>query len=276
LTLDAYAAEAVPPLSDNWYARLFAPRERRTALTAIFACAAEIDGCARGAREGAVARLKLAWWREEVAALAGGAPRHPAAIALAESSRPVARADELWLALVAAAERRVDPTPHPYTAAWLAHCFDAGALHELLALAFDADGTERERARALGAAVAAARSVCSARREAARGRLELPLDALASAGIDPADAASAAWTQPALEMLARMSAEARERLDGAHEAISPGGGLRLQPCLIMEALQRARLEAFVAHDYAADSDAERPLARLWTAWRAARNALRTD
>ena len=30
MTLEAYDAKAAPPLSDHWYARLFAPPERRT------------------------------------------------------------------------------------------------------------------------------------------------------------------------------------------------------------------------------------------------------
>jgi phytoene synthase len=275
LTLDAYAAKAVSPLSDGWYARLFAPRERRTILTAIFACAAEIEGSARDAREPAVARLKLAWWQEEIAMLAGGAPRHPVTLAIAEAHASVATAQELWLALVAAAERSVDPAPHPSAAAWHAHCLDAGALHELLAVAFDAGAAERAHARPLGAAVAAARSVCSARREAARGRVELPLDLLVQADLCLEDLADE-WPQPALDLLARTSADVRARLEGMLAAIPAATRPRLQPCLIMAALQDARLAAFVASGYATDGDSMRPPARLWTAWRAARRALQTD
>ena len=47
LTLDVYIASAAPPLSDSYYTRLFSPSERRERVTAILACAAEIEGCVR-------------------------------------------------------------------------------------------------------------------------------------------------------------------------------------------------------------------------------------
>jgi phytoene synthase len=275
LTLESYAAKAAPPLSDNWYARLFAPRERRTILTAAFACATEIEECGREAREPAVARLKLAWWREEIDLLAAGEPRHPVTLALAGASTSIARANDLWLALIAAAERGVDLSPHLSAASWNAHWADAGALHELLALAFDAGATARAHARELGAAVANARGLCSARREAMHGRIELPLELLARSGLDPEDLAGE-WPPPAIDLLARMSAEGRTRLDAALAAIPASTRPQLQPCLIMAALQDARLAAFVAHGHTSDGDAVRPVARLWTAWRAARRALRTN
>jgi phytoene synthase len=274
LTLDAYAATAAPPLSDNWYVRLFAPPDRRTVLTAVFACAAEIEHCAREARESAVARLKLAWWREEITLLAAGEPRHPAAIALADAQPSVAGAQDLWLALVAAAERTVDREPLRSTAEWQAQCIDAAALHELLALAFDA-AAARSRARQLGAMVAAVRSVCSARRESVRGRIELPLELLAESGVDAKDVLRE-WSPAALDLLAHLGRESRKRLDAAAAAIPPPMRPQLQPCLIMAALQDARLAAFLAHDCAPDGDTLRPLTRLWTAWHAARRALRTD
>jgi phytoene synthase len=272
LTLAAYAAKAVPPLSDAWYVRLFAPPDRRDLVTAILACASEIEDCARQAREPAVARLKLAWWQEEIALLAQGGPRHPVTLALAEAGAPVATADELWRALIGAAERDVHPVPHPSVTAWRAHCVDAGALQQLLALAFDADAAASGRARALGAAVAAARILCSAQRAAARGHLNLPLDLLDASGVEPDDLAGA-WPPPALDLLARLSAEARTQLDTTLAAASADGGRRLQPCLIMAALQHARLAAFVAHGCSREGDELRPHKRLWTAWRAARRAL---
>jgi phytoene synthase len=275
LTLEAYEAKAAPPLSDHWYARLFAPRERRTLLTAAFACATEIEDCARDMREPAVARLKLAWWREEIELLAAGEPRHPATVAVAAASALVARSVDLWLALVAAAEHGVDTAPHVSEEAWHAHCVDAGALHELLALAFDADAADRARARQLGTVVAAARGVCSARREAARGRIELPLEMLAREGVSPDDL-QGELRQPALDLLAHTSADVRTLLEVGLAAIPAAARPRLQPCLIMAALQDARLAAFVGSGCATDGDAVSPPARLWIAWRAARSALKKE
>ena len=77
-------------------------------------------------------------------------------------------------------------------------------------------------------------------------------------------------------MRARLGAQARAGLSGAIEAIPPAERHALQPCLIMGALQEARLAALAAHDYVQVNDTLQPLKRLWIAWRAAGKALRSD
>jgi phytoene synthase len=272
LTLDPYVAKAAPPLSDAYYVRLFSPSERRERVTAVLACAAEIDECVREAREPTVAQLKLAWWQEEIELLARGAPRHPVTTALAESPA-LASVPMLWLDLIRAARRELDPAPHVTVEVLRRHCTESAALHELLALAFDAEGDVLEHARTLGTAIVNARLIGSARHVAMHGKIELPLDLLAAAGVHPGVLAGD-WPAPALELLSQLGAEAQARLTAAHEAIPGPGRPPLQSSLIMAALQNARLAGLAANDYEPSGDAPRPLSRLWTAWRAAQRAMR--
>jgi len=90
------------------------------------------------------------------------------------------------------------------------------------------------------------------------------------------EALLAEWPPPALDLLARLGAQARAGLSGAIEAIPAAERHALQPCLIMGALQEARLAALAAHDYVQVNDTLQPLKRLWIAWRAAGKALRSD
>lgn len=72
-------------------ARLFTPPAWRAATTAIGALYIELEAIARGQRDLNVARMKLGWWREELARLDEESPAHPATRLLAGSNAaPVA------------------------------------------------------------------------------------------------------------------------------------------------------------------------------------------
>jgi phytoene synthase len=68
--------------SSFYYSFLFLPPERRRAITALYAFCREVDDTVDETSDGSVARIKLAWWRTEVAAMYGGSPTHPVMLAL--------------------------------------------------------------------------------------------------------------------------------------------------------------------------------------------------
>src|SRR5262245_43173284 len=69
--------------SSFYYSFLFLPPERRRAITALYAYCREVDDVVDECTDTGVARTKLAWWRNEVAALFAGTPQHPVTKALA-------------------------------------------------------------------------------------------------------------------------------------------------------------------------------------------------
>ena len=68
--------------SSFYYAFLFLPRERRTAITAFYAFCREVDDVVDEVSEASVAQAKLAWWQGEVAKAFAGQPSHPVMQAL--------------------------------------------------------------------------------------------------------------------------------------------------------------------------------------------------
>ena len=68
--------------SSFYYAFLFLPKDRRSAITAFYAFCREVDDVVDEMRDPGVAHTKLAWWRSEVAAAYAGAPTHPVLKAL--------------------------------------------------------------------------------------------------------------------------------------------------------------------------------------------------
>jgi hypothetical protein len=84
-------------------ARVFCPAAQRESFDLWGALLHQLDEAAFELRDATVARTKLAWWAEELAAMAAGTSRHPLARALSAlpSVRSVPASD--WRALVNAA-----------------------------------------------------------------------------------------------------------------------------------------------------------------------------
>ena len=87
MTPDQYCQEkAVQSGSSFYYSFLYLSPERRRAITALYAFCREVDDVVDECVDASVARVKLAWWRQEVAAIFdadGSKPSHPVAQALA-------------------------------------------------------------------------------------------------------------------------------------------------------------------------------------------------
>jgi len=84
MTPDEYCQnKAAQSGSSFYYAFLFLPRERRRAITALYAFCREVDDAVDEPSEPSAAHAALAWWRREVAQLFAGNPQHPVTRALA-------------------------------------------------------------------------------------------------------------------------------------------------------------------------------------------------
>ena len=83
MTPDEYCQQkAAQSGSSFYYSFLFLPPPRRRAITALYAFCREVDDVVDEVADPAVARAKLAWWRQEVAQIPAGKPQHPVAQAL--------------------------------------------------------------------------------------------------------------------------------------------------------------------------------------------------
>src|SRR3954469_3981046 len=74
--------------SSFYYSFLFLPRERRRAITALYAFCREVDDVVDETADPQVARTKLAWWRVEIGHLFEGKPQHPVTRALEPALAP--------------------------------------------------------------------------------------------------------------------------------------------------------------------------------------------
>ena len=75
--------------SSFYYSFLFLPPERRRAITALYAFCREVDDTVDEASDQSVARIKLAWWRENLERLdREQAPAEPRLQAAAQELLP--------------------------------------------------------------------------------------------------------------------------------------------------------------------------------------------
>ena len=89
MTPDEYCQQkAAASGSSFYYSFLFLPRDRRRAITALYAFCREVDDVVDETSEPQLAAAKLGWWRSEVANLFVGNPQHPVTKALAPHLEP--------------------------------------------------------------------------------------------------------------------------------------------------------------------------------------------
>ncbi len=68
--------------SSFYYSFMFLPKQKREAITALYAFCREVDDVVDECTELKVAQVKLAWWKEEIQNLYKGNPIHPVTKAL--------------------------------------------------------------------------------------------------------------------------------------------------------------------------------------------------
>ena len=183
--------------SSFYYSFLFLPEERRRAITALYAFCREVDDVVDDCSDISVARVKLAWWRNEVAAIYHGEPQHPVARALAallpRFNLPEARLYEI----IAGMEMDLDHNRYPDFEALKLYCHRVASVVGLLSAEIFGyqDPRTLEYAADLGMAFQLTNIIRDVGEDARRDRIYLPLDELGRHGVTVADIAQARETE---------------------------------------------------------------------------------
>ena len=206
---------------DRYLSALFAPAGRREALFALIAFNHEVARIPEAVSEPMLGRIRIQWWREAVEAIHAGEPprRHVVALPLAAAIHAGGLDRAAFDALFDARERDLEPEAPPDLAALERYAAATGG--SLAALMLQASGADaapaREAARQVGTAWALVGTLRAAPHSAAQGRIMLPADLLAGAGIAAEDVLRgrafercAAVAGPVAQRAASLLAAARE------------------------------------------------------------------
>ena len=176
---------------DRYLSAVFAPAARREALFALIAFNHEIARIPEAVSEPMLGRIRLQWWREVLEAAYAGEPtrRHEVAMPLADAIRTCALDRAPFDRLLDGREADLEPNGPPDLAALERYAAATGG--SLTALMLQASGPDTAQAleagRQVGTAWALVGTLRAAPRAAAQGRLTLPADLLATAGIATED-----------------------------------------------------------------------------------------
>ncbi|MDX1424735.1 MAG: presqualene diphosphate synthase HpnD [Kiloniellales bacterium] len=224
------------------------PRRRRQAMYAIYAFCREVDDIADGTDPVAEKLAALGAWREEIERLYRGRPSRPTTCALRDAVDAFGLPKDEFLAVVAGMEmdaREAMVAPERETFALYCRRV-AGAVGCLSVRAFGANGAAAdELAVVLGNALQITNVLRDLDEDAARGRLYLPADLLAEAGI-AATTPAAVLGHPALDRVcAALAGEARRDFARSERLIAACEKAAIRPAVVMMRVYRlilARLE----------------------------------
>ena len=263
---------------DRFLATLFAPRERRGALFALYAFNVEIARVREVVRDPVAGEIRLQWWSDVLAGDGRGEiEAHPVASALRASVARYGLPPERLQTTISA--RRFDLYDEPMATLADLEAYADGASSSLIALAaqiLNGDGASDIDALShhAGLAHAIAGLLKAFPFHAARGQLFVPLELLERHGADREDVRIGRATPQLRSALADLRDSARRHLRQAQDmarTVSPDS----MPALLPVALAGATLARMERGDYDPFVPVEiAPWRRQWLIWRAARRPSR--
>ncbi|MGE0384702.1 MAG: squalene/phytoene synthase family protein [Gammaproteobacteria bacterium] len=256
--------------SAQYYALLREPAAVRAAIAALLALHEYIARIPATCSDASVARIKLAWWREECDRLAAGEPRHPAAKSYAAAMRSHALPATLPGALVNAVDAGLGlPVPAGREVLREAWRRETGLAWRAWAACRGAGADGQAWAEAVGTIAGHCESLRELRMDLAAGRMRLPAEDFAAAGTTLADLVSRPGGEAARRLVAMQLDRIGSGLRQALAAVPAADRGRLAGQRALAAILRATIEE-VARDGGAVLQRRidlTPLRMLWIAWR---------
>lgn len=269
---EAYCEEKAARSGSSFYYgfRLLSP-ERRRAITALYAFCREVDDVVDEVSDPGVARLKLAWWRTEVAAVYGGRPQHPVALALAPAVAAFGLQQEHFQTVIDGMTMDLDCSRYPDFAALERYCHCvAGVVGLMSAEIFGyQQSATRAYARDLGVAFQLTNVIRDVGEDARRGRIYLPQDELERHGVSTEDILAQRGTAAFAGLMAQQVARARDFYTRAIAALPAVDRRAQRPGLVMAAIYRALLRRIEREGFRVLDRriALAPFTKAWIAWK---------
>jgi phytoene synthase len=268
---DAYCEQKAAQSGSSFYHSFrFLPAPRRRAITALYAFCREVDDVVDDTSDAGVARIKLAWWRDQVAAIFGGAPQHPVAQALKPVVAEFALRQDQLQAVIDGMAMDLEQQSYRDFAMLERYCdLVAGGVGLMSAEIFGySDPATLAYARDLGIAFQLTNIIRDVGEDARRGRIYLPQDDLDRFGVSAGDIMSARASAGFTDLMRFEVSRARAIYQRALGMLPAADRRAQRPGLIMAAIYRALLDAIERADFRVLDRriSLSPLRKAWIAW----------
>ena len=261
--------------SSFYYAFLFLPPAKRSAITAFYAFCREVDDVVDETHDPGVAATKLQWWRQEVATSFAGRPSHPATQALLPLAGEFDIRPAHLLAVIDGCEIDLQQSRFVDFPGLAHYCqLVAGVVGEVAANIFGRTSDDTVAyAHRLGLAMQLTNIIRDVGDDARRGRIYLPMSELQQFKVSAADILrrESPWGySERFTQLMRFQAERAHRCYDEALALLPEADRRTQkPGLMMANIYRTLLREIEADGFRVlhQRTSLTPLRKLWIAMR---------
>jgi phytoene synthase len=272
LTPDQYCQDrAAASGSSFYYSFLFLPRERRRAITALYAFCREVDDVVDETADAQLAATQLAWWRQEIALLLEGKPQHPVSRALQPALGPYGITAARLNEIIDGMQMDLTQTRYLDFAGLERYCYHvAGVVGMLAAGIFGySDARTLEYARHLGTAFQLTNIIRDVGEDARKNRIYLPVTDLQRFGVSAADLLQARHSEAFVELMRFQAQRARQYYAQAMAALPDADRRAQRPGLIMAAIYSALLQEIERDGFQVltQRTSLTPLRKLWIAWK---------
>ena len=275
MTPDEYCQEkAIQSGSSFYYSFLYLPLEKRRAITALYAFCREVDDVVDECTDVSVARAKLAWWRQETAAIfdieGGNKPSHPVAKALAGVSHSFNLTAERLNQIIDGMEMDLDYNRYADFETLRLYCYHVASVVGLCsAEIFGYRNPETLKyAQDLGLAFQLTNIIRDVGEDARRDRIYLPQDELARFGVTEEDILHFRETDNFRRMMEFQIERAEGYYTSAFAALSVEDRKNQRAGIIMAAIYRTLLKEIKEDGYHVMRQriSLTPMRKLWIAW----------
>jgi phytoene synthase len=272
MTPDEYCQEkAAASGSSFYYAFLFLPRERRRAITALYAFCREVDDVVDDAADPQLAATKLAWWRAELGELFAGRPQHPVTRALLPFLEKFSLSRDSLEEIIHGMEMDLQQSRYLDWPGLETYCYRVAGVVGLLAARIFGYSDERtlDYARKLGIAFQLTNIIRDVGEDARKNRIYLPIEDLRRFAVPASDILQARASDAFRDLMSFEAARARGYYAQAMAALPSVDRRAQRPGLIMASIYRALLEEIERDGFPVlqQRTSLTPLRKLFIAWK---------
>ena len=262
--------------SSFYYSFVFLPKEKREAITALYAFCREVDDIADECTDLNIAKTKLAWWRNEIRNLYQGSPQHPVSKALANPIERYQLSEEHFLEIIDGMEMDCDQNRYGSFKELQLYCYRVASVVGLLSASIFgySNRATLKYAHDLGMVFQLTNIIRDVGEDARRGRIYLPLDEIAQAGLTEHDILHGVESEKAKALLEFQIERAETFYDKALRALPPEDTKAQKTGLMMAAIYRTLLREIKADGAEKVLNSKTSLGGLRKIWLALRTWLK--
>ncbi len=222
---------------------IFLPKQKREAITALYAFCREVDDVVDECTDYNVAQTKINWWKGEIENLYAGKPQHPVSFALEPVIKDFNLAKEHFLEVIDGMEMDLKFNRYEDFKQLQLYCYRVASVVGLLSaqiFGFKNRNTLKF-AHDLGMAFQLTNISRDIGEDARMGRIYLPLDELAKANVTEEDILASKKTPEMKELVEYQIERAESFYDKALQQLPAEDAKQQMPGLMMAAIYRTLL-----------------------------------